>query len=759
MILSMLSKLRFAAPLRALAVVLALAGWFGVGAFGGMAQGRLSQVQSNDAASFLPASAESTRAADANRGFVDTTTLPALVVLTAPAGAAITPDQLAAVRTWAAGVSALPITGAAPGAGDPATVGAVLAAAPVVVPSRDGAALLVPLSLDAPAAGGTLADGSSVVGGVVAAVRAALSSQLGATAESAGPAGLNAWVTGPAGFVADLVTAFGGIDVVLLLVALGAVLLILVVVYRSPVLPLLVILTAVLALSAAALVVYQLARSGILTLSGQTQGILSILVLGASVDYALLLVARYREELRHVESPSAAMGRALRLSIAPVAASAGTVVAGLMILTLSDLASNKSLGPVGSIGIASAFLAVMTALPALLLILGHRSRALFWPRVPRQVDATARAAVPGTLATAEILRGGWGRVAGYVGRHPRRVWVVTALVLMVGAAFLPTFRASGTSQTDVFLTDVDAVSGQRTLAEHFPAGAVQPAVVIAPAGDAVAVMRAARGVGGVGSVAVYTGAQPGPGTTSAPPLVVAGRVRVDVVTTDSADSPGAVGTVRAVRTAVHAVSPGALVGGASAESLDTRDASARDLRVIVPVVLLVILVILALLLRSVLAALLLLGANVLSFAAALGISAVVFNHVLDFPGADPSVPLYAFTFLVALGVDYSIFLMTRVREESAAYGTRDGVVRGLAVTGGVITSAGVVLAATFAALGIIPLLFLAQLALIVAFGVLIDTLVVRSLLVPALVHDIGPLIWWPAKLDRARIDRALHPAR
>ena len=748
MILSMLSISRSAAAFRALVIVLALAVWLAVGAFGGMAQGMLSQVQSNDAASFLPASSESTKAAGANRGFVDSESLPALVVFTAPTGEDVTPAQVAAVQEFADGILGLPITGAEPAAGDPATIGDVLTAAPTVVPSQDGKALLIPISLDGIAAEGTLANDESMIGGVVGSMRDALSTDLGATADSVGEAGLNAWVTGPAGFVADLVTAFGGIDAVLLLVALGAVLLILVVVYRSPFLPLLVIFTAVFALSAASLVVYNLAKNDVLTLNGQTQGILSILVVGASVDYALLLVARYREELRHVKSPFVAMGRAMRLSIAPIAASAGTVIAGLLCLTLSDLASNKSLGPVGSLGIVAAFVAVMTLLPAFLLILGKRSRALFWPRIPRQVDAATHATVPGTLPTAEILTGGWGRLAGFVGRHPRRVWVVTALALAAGAAFLPTLQASGTNQTDVFLTPVDAVSGQKELAEHFPAGAVQPAVVITPQGDADAVVQAAQAVAGVDSAAVYTGAGAGPpGASEAPPLVVDGQMRVDVVTTASADSQAAVRTIEDVRTAVHAVSPGSLVGGASAESLDTQNASARDLRVIVPTVLLVILLILALLLRSVLAALLLIGANVLSFAAALGISAVVFNNVLDFPSADPSVPLYAFTFLIALGVDYSIFLMTRVREESVLYGTREGVVRGLAVTGGVITSAGVVLAATFAALGIIPLLFLAQLALIVAFGVLIDTLIVRSLLVPALVHDIGPRIWWPSKLS------------
>jgi RND superfamily putative drug exporter len=741
---------------RGLAVLLALGVWLSVAALGGPAQGRLSQVQTNDAAAFLPSSAESTRAGEASREFVETEALPALVVLRPDDESALTPDQIAATGEWAAGIGDLELLGADPAAGDPARVGDVLLADAVAIPSEDGEALLVPLSIDGAQGEEVLADDSGVVEAVVTTLREALDADLGATPADAGDVGLQAWVTGPAGFVADLVSAFGGIDLVLLLVALGAVLLILVIVYRSPFLPLVVIFTALFALCAAALVVYELAAAGHLTLNGQTQGILSILVVGAAVDYALLLVARYREELRHTPTTWTAMRRAVRATIEPIAASAGTVVAGLLCLTLSDLASNKSLGPVAAIGIASAFLAAVTFLPALLLVLGTRSRGLFWPNRPTYDPAAAdtdATAVP----TETVLTGLWGRLARGVGRRPRAVWVSTALLLAVGAAFLPTFQASGTDEADVFLTEVDAVEGQDVLSEHFPAGSVQPAIVIVPQDDVDAVVEAATGVEGVAAAAPFTGAPAGgapggppaggPGAQPQPPAVVDGSVRVDVTTQDAADTGAAVDTVERLRDAVHEVSPDALVGGAAAETLDTQTAGARDLRVIVPVVLAVIFVILMLLLRSVLAAVLLMAANVLSFAAALGAAALVFDHVLDFPGADPTVPLYAFTFLIALGVDYSIFLTTRVREEAGVWGTRPGVLRGLAVTGGVITSAGVVLAATFAALAVIPLLFLAQLAFIVAFGVLVDTLVVRSLLVPALVHDVGRRVWWPSRWD------------
>lgn len=762
---------------RGLAVLAVAAAWLAVGTFGGMAQGQLSQVQTNDSAAFLPSSAESTRAAERAGAFTTEESLPVLVVLAGDDGGPLGADALAAVQPVVAALPDVALPGADPAAGDPATIGEVLAADPVVVPSEDGEALLVPLSVDAAAADLSLADDESVVGALVQAVRDTLADDLGATADTAGEAGLRAWVTGPGGFVADLTNAFGGIDGVLLLVALGAVLVILVLVYRSPFLPLAVIVTAVFALCAAALAVYHLADAGALTLNGQAQGILSILVVGASVDYALLIVARYREELRGVDSPVVAMRRALRRSLEPITASAGTVVAGLLCLLLSDLASNRSLGPVGALGIAAAYLAAFTLLPLLLLVAGRRSRALFWPRIPHPglgahaagPAAEAPATAPGAQAAghhgAHVAPGSepapaaglWGRLARGVGRRDRVVWIGTTVVLLTFAAFLPTFQASGTSQADVFLSEVDAVAGEEVLAEHFPAGTVQPATVIVAADEVGAVVEAAQGVDGVVSATPYTGAGAATGAPSGPPaedaeqVVVDGEVRVDVATEAAADTTEGVATVERLRAAVHEAVPDALVGGAAAETLDAQDAGTRDLRVIVPVVLVVILLILMVLLRSVVAAVLLMIANVLSFAAALGVAALVFERVLDFPGADPAVPLYAFTFLVALGVDYSIFLMTRVREESLRSGTRPGVLRGLAVTGGVITSAGVVLAVTFAALGVLPLLFLAQLAFIVAFGVLLDTLVVRSLLVPALVHDIGDRVWWPSRLARGPV--------
>lgn len=747
--------------LRGLIIVAVIGVWMVIGALGGQAQGQLSTVQTNDAAAFLPASAESTQAAELADDFVDTESLPALVVASTGDGSALDGDDLAALEAYAAAVPDAELEGTT--GDEPRTVADVSTADPVVVPSEDGEAALVVVSLDAAVASDRVgADEDSVSELAVGALR----DLAAADAAEGGLAGtdLDVYVTGPAGFVADLVTAFGGIDTVLLLVALGAVLIILAIVYRSPVLPFLVILTAVLALTLAGLVVYHLAAADVLTLNGQSQGILSILVVGAAVDYSLLVVARYREELRHVRSTVTALRRAVRASVEPIAASAGTVIAGLLCLLLSDLASNRSLGPVAAIGIAAAFVAALTLLPALLLVAGQRSRGLFWPRMPRFAGehALPDAAVPGSGedgpsaatssedAVSVEGHGVWSRVASFVGRHDRPVWIVTALVLAACAAFVPTLDASGSGDSEVFLTQVDSVDGEEVLTDHFEGVSAQPAIVVVPEGDVQAVVDAAEATDGVASATPVTDQPaPAPGAPAqGDPLVVDGQVRVDVTTDAPSDSQEAVETVSALRDAVHDVSPDALVGGAAAERLDTQLAGQRDLRIIVPVVLVVILLILILLLRSVLAPVLLMAANVLSFGAALGVAALVFNHVLDFPGADPAVPLYAFCFLVALGVDYSIFLMTRVREESLRVGTRRGVLRALAVTGSVITSAGVVLATTFAALGIIPLLFLAQLAFIVAFGVLVDTLIVRSLLVPALVHDVGRRSWWPSALGR-----------
>ncbi|HET6966733.1 MAG TPA: MMPL family transporter, partial [Ornithinibacter sp.] len=509
-------------------------------------------------------------------------------------------------------------------------------------------------------------------------------------------------------------------------------------VYRSPILPFAVLLSAVFGLGAASLVVYQLALNDVITLSGQSQGILFILVVGACTDYALLLVSRFKEELHDEANSWVALKRAWRGSVEPIVASAATVILGLLCLLLAELRSTSGLGPVGALGIAGALLASLTFLPAVLVLFGRKA---FWPFQPR-LDHVHAEDVVGT-------KGIWGRVADLVGRHPRRTWALTLVALLAAAAFAPTFQASGATIEETFLDDTDAIVAQEVIGEHFPAGSATPILVVVPEADAEAALAVVTADPGVESAFIGL-VPPQPGQPAVPPKVVDGSVLLQATTKDASDSQEAQDTVQRLRSDLDTVSTEALVGGNSATNLDVLEASARDLRVIVPTILVVIFVVLALLLRSLVAPLLLVVANVVSFAATIGIAALVFDHVLGFTGGDPAIPLYGFVFLVALGIDYSIFLMTRVREEARARGTRPGILVGLAVTGGVITSAGIVLAATFSALAVLPLVFLVQIAFIVAFGVLLDTFVVRSLLVPAAAYDIGPRVWWPRHLPADR---------
>jgi RND superfamily putative drug exporter len=698
------------------AIAAVLIGWLLVASLGGPTVGRLSEVQENDNANFLPKQAESTLVADEAAKFVDSDALPYFVLIERDSG--ITPEDAAKAKAFLDGVPKLDL-------GNGKTIGDYLSGPPQpVVPSQDKQALLLTVQLDGDRADEVVHEGETVLYAVAETMR-------GEIKDTLTPTGLQVYVTGPGGVFADFVVAFGGIDGILLGVALAVVFVILLIVYRSPVLPIAVLLSAVFGLALAALVVYPLAKADVIELNGQSQGILFILVVGAATDYSLLLVSRYKEELHDHENKYEAMKVAWRASIEPIAASAATVILGLLCLLLSELGSTKGLGPVGAIGIAGALISAMTFLPAVLLAFGRR---IFWPSIPRVDHVHARDQVGGRTL--------WGRVSGLVGRSPRKVWALSALGLLICGAFLPTFEASGISQEELFLDKVESVTGQEELAKHFDAGAGTPVQILTPADKAEQVVQTATKVDGVGTAS----ASAAPGV---PPKVVEGKVLVQATLKVAADSPEATKVVEHLRTELDQVGTDILVGGTTAINLDVLDSSERDLRLIIPAILAVIFVVLMLLLRSVAAALLLVICNVLSFGATVGVSALVFNHVFDFPGADPSIPLYAFVFLVALGIDYSIFLMTRVREESIDQGTGPGILTGLAVTGGVITSAGVVLAATFSALAVLPILFLAQIAFMVAFGVLLDTTIVRSLLVPALSYDIGRKIWWPSKLAKA----------
>jgi RND superfamily putative drug exporter len=715
--------------LRGLVICVLAALWLAVSAIGGQSIGLLSEVTTNDQESFLPRNAESVQAQRALQAFGASDQLPALVVI-------LGQEQLArAFPTKAAPGDAPPGSAfarslAADVRVDGVPVSTLLAdkAVPVALQAKDGSGVLVLLPLDAAALETENAEGESRLVGLVAALRDQVPKLT---------SGAEVHVTGPAAFAADLTAAFGGIDGILLLVTLGAVLVILLLVYRSVILPLLVLLSSVAGLSLAGFVVYHLARDGHLVVNGQSQGILFILVVGAGTDYGLLLVSRFREELRQSPSTVTALRAAWRACLGPIVASAGTVTLGLLCLLVADLNSLRSLGPVGAIGIGSALLAALTFLPALLLL----GRWVFWPRVPRAVHTGQTTGDDQEPRHAARRPGAWQRLAAAVEKRPRRIWVVVALILCAGAAALPTLQASGTRDADVLLGRPDSVVGQEIASARFAAGGAEPISVVAPADRADDVAEQAKRAPGVVDAVVGREVQ-------------AGQVIVNVA---PADPTQAGDVVAAVRTAVHPVAPGeVLVGGSEALRLDTNDTARSDLGRVIPLVLAMVLLVLTLLLRSVVAALLLTFATVLSFATTLGVSALMFNHVFDFPGADPTVPLLGFVFLVALGVDYSIFLMSRAREEVARFGPVDGIGRALTFTGGVITSAGVVLATTFAALAVLPLLFLAQIAFIVAFGVLLDALVVRSLLVPALAMDLGRWAWWPSRLSRTPGDGGQH---
>ncbi|HET7414610.1 MAG TPA: MMPL family transporter [Arthrobacter sp.] len=715
--------------------------WLAAAGFGGPTFGKLSSVSTNDQAAFLPANAEATKVSEWQSQFRESDQIPAIVVLESedainarelPEYAALV-DDISNVEGVLGGKIAGPI------------------------PSDDGVAVqyIVPI-----------ADSGEIQETVGA---------LTETVSSNAPEGTTSYITGPAGLTADLVNAFGGIDGILLGVALAAVFIILLVVYRAVLLPFLVLATAVFALCASILVIYLLAREGIISLSGQSQGILSILVIGAATDYSLLLVARYRESLLQFQSSWTAMTQALRGSVAPIVASGATVIIALLCLLFSELKSNQSLGPIAATGIVFSVLAALTFLPAVLVATG---RVAFWPFRPKAGTGRVTKPAAGTPAGLEDARGLWRRVGGLIARRPRVTWVSSLVLLLAAAAGVTQLQAAGVPQSEFILSESDAVKGQQVQADHFAAGSGSPVVIIAGANDRQEVLAEVKGTPGVTQASFFTGsgpqdASPGPpsgppsgpssngpsaspaGEAEAEPVVRDGRIMINAILDKPAQSQAAESVIRELRQIAPDAEPEVLVGGTTAVALDTNEAAQSDLRTIIPLVLMVILVILMILLRSVVAPVLLIASVVLSYLSALGVSALVFNHVFNFPGADASVPLFGFVFLVALGVDYNIFLMTRVREESAVLGTRPGILRGLVKTGGVITSAGIVLAATFAALGVIPILFLVQIAFIVSFGVLLDTVIVRSLLVPALSYDIGPRIWWPGRLSKeSAVDRA-----
>ena len=649
---------------------------------------KLTGIQENDIGSWLPGDAESTKVINKSEAFSDPNSAPAVVLYVRDSG--ITPADLAKATSDAAAFADVKLV-------DQEVVGPI--------PSKDGKAIQVipTITMDE--------DGWDKLPDAVKDIRKVAEKDAN---------GLDVKIAGPAALGADQAKAFAGIDGILLISALGVVVILLLLTYRSPVLWLIPLVCGVASVVTAQGFVYALAKGFGLTVNGQSAAILSILTLGAGIDYALLLVARYREELRHYADRHEAMAHALHRAGPAIIASGATVIIGLLCLIFAQMNSTSSLGPVTAAGIVMALLMMMVLLPALLVIFG---RWVFWPFIPHFGDPERNES------------GVWGRVGRGIAKKPRFVWIVTAFIL--GAFSLGIFQldANGMTNEDTFTKTQPSITADKELAKHFDGGAGSPVAVVAKSDHADAVKSAFASVDGIDPASVEVKGD------------AKGVAYLEGTLTSAPDSTEAFDTVDRVRDAVHKIAGAdALVGGNTAVNKDVQSASAADNKLIIPIVLIAVFIILAILLRALAAPLILLVTVVLSFGAAMGIGALVFKHVFDFAGADSSFPLFAFVFLVALGIDYNIFLMTRVREESLVKGTRRGALIGLGATGGVITSAGLVLAGTFAALGSIPIVFLAELGFVVAVGVLLDTIIVRSVLVTALNLDIGRHIWWPSKL-------------
>jgi RND superfamily putative drug exporter len=778
--------------------------------------GKFSDAENNESTSFLPGDAESTKALEATEELQGGELAPAVIVYRRASG--LTPADMGKIRedvgrltrerfegvvadgatAAAGGQQGGSSQGQAPSGGAPSGQLAGCAGptteipgqpsnyAPFVGPvcSADGKAAIVTAYIKGNGEGDRILD-------PIDAWRDIVSDPGG---------GLDVKITGGAGYAADSIKVFENINGTLLLAAFSLVVVLLILIYRSPIFLFIPLAAVMFAEILARSIGYGISELGV-TINGQSSSIMSVLVLGAGTDYALLIVARYREELHHSEDRHEAARAAMSSAGPAVLASAATVIAALFCLTIAKVNGTSGLGPIAAIGVACACLSMLTMLPALLTIFGRRA---FWPFVPhtprwagameapsgglgqRIVEGSrlgsllpviggcllvalllplvilnallrmiTRGAIPSLIVgpldraifkpyevrrvkhehMVDTTHGFWKRVGDRVAVRPTRVMVGTIGVLVVMAAGLAFFSTDLTTN-EGFTGSVEAVEGQDLLAESFPAGASAPTDVVVPSESEVpAVTRAVEGVNGVESVS-------GPVAQGDRGVLVQATLEPEPYSTEAFD------LVDPIRDAADSAGPGTLVGGATAVEFDVREAAAWDSTVIPPIVLVVVFLILMALLRAVVAPLLLIGTVILSFLAALGVGYFAFEFIFDFPGSDPSLPLFAFVFLVALGVDYNIFLVARAREETLKHGTREGMLRALAVTGGVITSAGIVLAGTFSVLAVLPLVFLTEIGFVVAFGVLLDTFLVRSVLVPALVLKVGPKVWWPSRLAR-----------
>jgi putative drug exporter of the RND superfamily len=775
---------------------------------------KFEDAENNEATSYLPESAESTAALKATEELQDGEIAPAVIVFRSEVG--LTPGDFAIIEETVAKMASKEFEGVIPdgataasggkpepeaGGGAPPDPTIVCATpttevpgqpagyAPFVGPvcSEDGKAAIVSAYINAEGEGERITE-------PVKFWRDQLPEESGG--------GLEAKITGGAGFSADAIEVFEGINGTLLLAAVCLVVFLLIVIYRSPFFFLIPLASVLFAETLSRSIGYGVSELGV-TINGQSSSIMSVLVLGAGTDYALLLVARYREELHKTADKHAAMRTALESAGPAILASAATVVAALLCLMIAKVNGTSGLGPIAAIGIACAALAGLTLLPALLTIFGRRA---FWPFVPhtpetappasalsdraraRYLDASGPAAlarvvlasllvlvllplvllnwllrilsgrhIPSLIVgpldrrvftpyevrrherehTADATHGIFARVGQRVAISPRRVMGGTIVVLLVFCAGFASFSTDLTSE-DTYREEVESVEGQNLVNKSFPSGTTALTdVVVAEAGQVEAVKAAVEGVAGVDEVSEPVAEGP-------PGALLQATLEPNPYSTTAFD------LIEPIREAAHAVAPETLVGGPTAVEFDVRDAAGWDSTVIPPLILLVVFLILVALLRALIAPLVLIGTVILSFLAALGVGYFFFDVVFGFPGSDPSLPLFAFVFLVALGVDYNIFLIARAREETIEHGSEQGILRALAVTGAVITSAGIVLAGTFSVLAVLPLTFLTELGFVVAFGVLLDTFVVRSILVPAIALSLGDRFWWPSALSRPR---------
>lgn len=761
---------------------------------------KYTDAQENESTSFLPGDAESTKALTAAEELQGGELAPAVILyrresdLTAADRARIVddvgrltqrrfPGVVADGAAAAGGENGAAPPGAPEGCGGPATPipGQPAGYAPFVGPvcSEDGKAALVFAYLRGDGESDTILD-------PIGFWRDTVSDPGG---------GLEVKITGGAGYAADAIEVFENINGTLLLAATTLVMILLILIYRSPIFLFIPLASVLFAEILSQTLGYGLAELGV-TINGQSSAIMSVLVLGAGTDYALLIVARYREEMHRETDKYVAMRNALISAGPAVFASAATVIAALFCLSIARVNGTSGLGPLGALAVFCAALSMLTLLPSLLLIFGRRA---FWPFVPhtpetrpaehvrgrKVLTASSASALARVLAACVLVavllplallsaliralsgrrvpslvsaldapiftpyelrrarhehqvdetHGFWKRVGDRVARNPKRTFGGTVAILAVMCLGLLFFSTDLTTNNG-YRTEVEAVEGQELLARSFPAGASAPTDVIVDDGDVERVSQAVAEVPGVQSVA-------------APVASEDGRTLFQVTLTPPPYSTEAFDLIEPIREAAHAAGQGeVLVGGATAVEFDVREAAAWDSLVIPPIVLLVVFVILMALLRAVTGPLVLIATVIASYAAALGVSFFAFEFIFDFPGSDPSLPLFGFVFLVALGVDYNIFLAARAREEAFEHGTRAGMLRALAVTGGVITSAGIVLAGTFAVLATLPLVFLTEIGFLVAFGVLLDTFLVRSVLVPAITLMLGPRFWWPSELAR-----------